>query len=463
MIRPSCLLGLAALAAVATASAGEFPLTFRTIPAKDVMAFPGGYGVYGTLQLAKPAGLKKESRAVSAHPLYGQCRETRDGAAFLFRLDESNGDGKGYDRLIVDMNQNGDLTDDLVVQRVVLPKERGASASDQALFGPIQAPQGMKIAGGRPVYFAQTHIYNRELLRGGEATRNSRIMVGQLRLKAGWYLDTTVELNGLRQKVGVYDGDSNLRLGDVPQPQIYTNGGEKMWYFAPGDSLLVDADGSGTFDSDAFQSESCAFSPILYFGPKAYRTTLAADNTSLRVEPWSEELAEVALLPHGDQVRSVTLAWERPDNEWQLIRPGTADGKIKVPPGNYRLYACELLGKGGLRDQVMASAYQRTVEQPLRITAGAANSLRCGAPLEIKVTAEKGNPRLVALRALASRDSKLDSDVELRINANVIGASGEAYSAYAKGEKLQQQPPKPTFTIVDSRGAKVKNGNLEFG
>ena len=49
MIRPSCLLGLAALAAVATASAGEFPLTFRTIPAKDVMAFPGGYGVYGTL------------------------------------------------------------------------------------------------------------------------------------------------------------------------------------------------------------------------------------------------------------------------------------------------------------------------------------------------------------------------------------------------------------------------------
>ena len=46
-------------------------------------------------------------------------------------------------------------------------------------------------------------------------------------LKAGWYLDTTVEINGLKQKVGVYDGDSNLRLGDVAQPQISTTRAEK--------------------------------------------------------------------------------------------------------------------------------------------------------------------------------------------------------------------------------------------
>jgi hypothetical protein len=31
-----------------------------------------------------------------------------------FRLDEPQGKGKGYDRLILDLNRNGDLTDDPV-------------------------------------------------------------------------------------------------------------------------------------------------------------------------------------------------------------------------------------------------------------------------------------------------------------------------------------------------------------
>ena len=109
MIRRNCISLLAVLGGIVTAAAGDFPLTFRTIPAKDVMAFGGGSGSYGMLSLTKPAEVKKEPKAVSAHALYGQCRESRDAAAFLFRLDESKGDGKGYDRLIVDMNQNGDL------------------------------------------------------------------------------------------------------------------------------------------------------------------------------------------------------------------------------------------------------------------------------------------------------------------------------------------------------------------
>ena len=54
MIRSTFVCGLMAMAAVVTASAEDFPLTFRTIPAKDVMTFPGGYGTYGQLRLAKP-------------------------------------------------------------------------------------------------------------------------------------------------------------------------------------------------------------------------------------------------------------------------------------------------------------------------------------------------------------------------------------------------------------------------
>ena len=92
------------------------------------------------------------------------------------------------------------------------------------------------------------------------------VYAGQLRLKAGWYLDTTVELKGLKQKVGVYDGDCNLRLGDVAKAQTYRSSGEEEnWYFGPGDFLLMDVDGSGAFESDAFDSESCSLWPHALF------------------------------------------------------------------------------------------------------------------------------------------------------------------------------------------------------
>src|ERR1017187_9082086 len=261
--------GVLAMAATVTASGEDFPLTFRTIPAKDVMQFPGGFGTYGQLGLAQPAKLRKEPKAMSKHPLYGVCRDNPSGPAFLCRLDESKGDGKGYDQLIVDMNQNGDLTGDPVSQRAVLPTDRRTSLPDQMLFGPIQAPADKAVAGGRPVCFAQVYIFNRQLLNSVPA--DQAIMIGQLMLKAGWYLDTTVAIDGLKQKVGVYDSDSNLRLGDVSRSQTITNRSEKSWYFRGGDTLLVDADGSGSFENDVFQSESCPFGPILYLDRKSTR------------------------------------------------------------------------------------------------------------------------------------------------------------------------------------------------
>src|ERR1035438_539156 len=154
--------GALALAAAATASAEDFPLTFRTIPAKDVMSFPGGYGVYGQLRVEKPARLRKEPKAMSRHPLYGEGRDAPAGPALVFRLDESKGDGKGHDQPLVDRNQNGDLPDDPVTQRAVLSTDRRVSMPDQMLFGPIQAPADKAVASGPPVCFAQVYIFNRE-------------------------------------------------------------------------------------------------------------------------------------------------------------------------------------------------------------------------------------------------------------------------------------------------------------
>jgi hypothetical protein len=453
--------GALVMAAAATASGEDFPLAFRTIPAKDVMSFPGGSGAYGQLSQAQPAKLRKEPKAKSQHPLYGVCRDMPVGSGFLFRLDESKGDGKGYDQLIVDMNQNGDLTDDPVSQRGAQPTDRRTAPYEQVLFGPIQAPADKAIAGGRPVFFARVYLYNRQVLATGRAAQAS--LSGQLMLKAGWYLETTVVLDGLKQKVGVYDSDGNLHLGDVSRAQIYTNRTETSWYFRPADTLLVDADGSGGYENDVFQSKAYPFGPVLYIGGKACRIALAPDCKSLGVELWTGTLAEVALKPQGDQVRSLTLAWQQPGGQWQLIRPDVNEGKVLVPPGNYRLYSCYLVGKGASSDQVMVSGMQRVPQTPVSLVAGKANTLNCGAPLEIKVTATRTKATSRLTLAEATGDAKADSDSMLRISANAAGAGGEIYSTFQKGDGFNSQPPKPSFTIVQTGGKTVASGNLEYG
>lgn len=225
MTRPTFVCALVMLAVGLAASAADFPLAFRTIPAQDVMSFPGNVGNFGQLRLDKPAGLKREPKAISQHPLYGECPDSPGGGVFIFRLDESRGDGKGYDRLIVDMNQNGDLTDDSVAQRTSPSSDRRATTAEQVMFGPLQVPADKTVAGGRPIYFAQAYLLNRQLASSRRPAQE--LFFGQLTLKAGWYLDTTVRLSGVNYKVGVLDGNGNFRLGDVSQVQTANNSAQK--------------------------------------------------------------------------------------------------------------------------------------------------------------------------------------------------------------------------------------------
>jgi len=61
------LCGLAAIAALAGASAKDFPLEFRTLDAKEAMSLPGGW-VQGTVLRASPRPLKNEPKARCSPP-----------------------------------------------------------------------------------------------------------------------------------------------------------------------------------------------------------------------------------------------------------------------------------------------------------------------------------------------------------------------------------------------------------
>jgi hypothetical protein len=111
----------------------------------------------------------------------------------------------------------------------------------------------------------------------------------------------------------------------------------------------------------------------------------------------------------------------------------------------------------------MVSGMQRIPQTPVSIAAGKANTLDCGGPIQIKVTATKTRASTSGLVIEDSSNATANSEPTLRINANLAGSGGEIYSAFYKGDRFQSKPPKPTFSIVQAGGKTVATGNLEFG
>lgn len=448
--------------------AKDFPLEFKTLRAEEAMTFPGGSGLYGSLQADQPSAIIKIPPAISRHPLYGQLSVLTN--KLWFRIDESKGDGKGYDRLLVDMNRNGDLTDDPVARRVEPSVPTSATRQPEvALFGPIPAPDNTLIGAGRPIYFAQMYLFARPVDTGSNQ-RNAYL--GQLRLKAGWYLETTVEFDGVKRSIGLVDGNCNFRLGDRDQSVVYENGPETNWYFTGGDYFLEDRRGSGQFRDSIASSASAPFGPMLYLGAKPYKVALAADGRSLGLEPWTEPLAELALRPHGEQVNQIQVAWESTPGQWQLLQPGVESGTARVPPGNYRLYTCDLNVQTGAGETLVLSGSKRSPKDTAKAGLDAPTPFLCGSPLEMKATSRRDRSGVTTSTtgsgsfwdSLVGNSSSTDRPLQQLIEASVMGAGGEMYSGfYLQGKGGSHQPAKPAFTVFAADGRQVASGNMEFG
>jgi hypothetical protein len=446
-----------------TAGAAEYPLQFKTIEAKDVMSFPGGYGTYGQIRLKKPTDLQKEPEVKSKKPLYGVFNNKPD--EMIFRLDESKGNEKGYDQLIIDINRNGDLTDDPVMEIAPLPKDvkNMPVGKNYPFFGPLELPAARSVAGGRPRYYAQAYIYVTDL-KNIPADQEENLYLGQLRLRAAWYLETEIDAAGSKRKIAIMDGNASMTLGDTSTPMTYQNGDNepKSWYFRPGDVFLVDEDKSGTFERGSFERETAPFNSILYIGPNAFKVTPSANFASVQVAPWSDALAEVTMQPCGEQIRSLALAREVKADQWELIKVWAEKGKIRVPPGNYRLYGCQIMAANAQNEMFAAEGMLREFRKPSAFAVDSNNTLKCGAPLQIKATATKRKPESYEDNRLGAKGDK-DSEFVLTVNSTVVGQGGEVYSTYGQGAKLQGLKNKPTVAIADSDGKTLKNGNMEFG
>jgi len=452
MTKKTTALALMVLAVASVVLPAEFPLELKTLTLQETLAFPGSDGQMAQLVTAKPESISRQPAASSKYPIYGVLA-TDGESRMAFRLDESKGTGKGYDALILDLNRNGDLTDDPVTQEAQ-KNEEVVGQMEQSLFGPIAVPAAQSAGPWRPSLCAEMLLYNRSMLK-----QRDNAFLGFLRVKPAGYLETTVEVNGVKQKIGVCDGNCNLRLGDPAAMEVSKRSGEAYWFLRPSDTLLRDRNGDGQFDSDDVAAESEPFSEIVYFGPTPYSLTLAGDLKAVRVEPYSGAVGELKIEKAG-AVRSLTVGWEKSAGQWRCLTPGVGpDGEFKAPVGAYRVYTCSLAGKAKGGAVVAVSGMQRKAEGSVRIEPGQSAGLPCGAPLDLKVVA---NTRTQQRGGGWFRSAATVTNVD--INIQVVGAGGENYSAYRIADKNRVARPKPPqFRVLGENRKEIAAGQLEYG
>ncbi|MCX7012399.1 MAG: hypothetical protein NTW86_07530 [Candidatus Sumerlaeota bacterium] len=462
--------GLAMALAASFAPAAEFPLRVALLSEAKVSSLPGVSGLFIQLLKDKPSAIAGAPQAKSDKPLYGFIPGEAKELRWALMLDETGGTGKGYDTLILDLNHNGDLTDDAPIAARPLPSpaaSQPAGSFSQRTFGPIEAPVGPEGKGKTAPVF---------VLSMAPSGGSSEGYYGYARILPGARLEADIALGGAKEKIALVDANGNLRYGDAPKRQEYNapTAADSYRYYSSGDIVLRDRDGSGDFESDMCDSESEDFAPMMYFGGKPYSVEVADDLSSIRLEPYAGPMGQLAS-DNFDFVRALSLERKTDDGAPQLISVQPVNGLLKVPAGEYGLYRCVLKADDPKTGPVMARGMLRTKPDWVKVEAGASAAFRFGAPLELRVKASQrgggssaagGGTFLKALSdvfAPSAGGQAGSTDQTVDINVEVRGAGDETYDVYLKGAGLKDRAMPPKFKIIDANKKVVDSGQLEYG
>jgi hypothetical protein len=445
--------------------AAEFSLNVRDLTLAEAMNLPGARGAFGTLSAVQPSHVQRLPETESKHPLFGvQVRQDgvrrTAGSGMVFLFDESQGTGKGYDRLVVDLNQNGDLTDDPVWKRLDGDPVEAGGHFERHRFGPLVMPAAAKVGDWQPRLYVEAMMFNLEFLRGGPVDGSRHVFLGQMRLLPGNLLVANVEIQGVKQQIGLVEGNLNFRIGDPAMTAEYTRTpGRTTWQLMPADYLLRDLDGSGTFQDRPGQHSSEPLASFTHFNGEPFSLTLAEDLTSIRLEPYAGNTGQ---LDFGKHVAWLTVGRQLAGGSWEAISPALDQGKTAVPTGTYRVANLALQSTDARR--IRLTSFDVPLK-PLEVASDTTLKVEVGTPIRLEVTAQKRTPRpgetvgvMSAIRGMFG--GRGAEETILEIGVTVLGCAGEAYSGFSAGDGQRLAPPR--FEIL-AEGKPVTTGNFEYG
>lgn len=363
-----------------------------------------------------------------------------------------------YDRLYFDLNHNGDLTDDQVIEVEGAPQRSSSYArcSFPAVDLAIEA-NGKKIE-----YAFRMSVYSRA---------SSRYSYANVSLSAAAYREGEMEINGNTYRVVLVDFNSNGRFDDrseVHEPAgsssdapVYTRNGDMLY--------LIDPEAERP--QGRVSAHSPSSNPCLHYVSKL--VNLDGSFFNLEITPSGDELT---LEPSSLAVGYVS----NPSDGYQVIVYGeqgflniTGDesGKARLPVGSWKLASytiekaeteeSEEAENGSLLDSFKRALFgdARSMPQRRRYSWVSARGNQNYQAVVVKeretVELPFGEPYRPMVSVAGRRGQR-----EVSLSLALVGQGGERCSGmYVDGNR----PGKPRFTITTADGEVVDSGNFEYG
>jgi len=432
---------------------------FATVVKKEPPSYNSKSPLRGVAKLGtQQFGFVLDSRAEEKKPDAAEGEAKKPAAA--------DGDKKplpelpNFSRLLFDLNHNGDLTDDPVIEAQANPGvgyPQGYAAFSFPRVDLTVEADGTKIDYAFVIsgYAHSQYLNEKQLYQYVSASLN-----------AAAYRDGEITLDGKRFRIVVTDFNSNGRFDDLSvldDNVTYAGGGV---YLRPGDMLYVDPQPQkGVFGYDPTTSdESHHLTKTIRIGERFYALRISPAGDKLTLEPSSLAIGHVRNPNQG--FRALVYG-----DQGVLKISGDAEGRAPLPVGSWKL--------------LMYTIDRTSTYDPAK-QAGAKPSLLQALANAMMRSDQATGPKYTLVSARASRDYpavevRAGETAELRfgppyqpkVSGSIVQAGGQASLGMSLegvgGEVCSDlmvyggRPEKPEFTITGPDGKVVQSGSFEYG
>ena len=404
---------------------------------------------------------KEPAKYRSDHPFRGVAK--LGSSQYGFVIDTEDAKSHEYNRLYFDLNHNGDLTDDKVVEG------KGPDAKVPAGYRWYQFPRvelSVDCEGTKTDYAFFLTVSSAGLNYVGGAY-SSAGPYPTASLQAAGYREGRIELGGKTRRVVLIDFNSNGRFDDrIKINQTFL--GVIPTY---GDILLLDPEPESEEYRRNFDLTENQVAKLVAIDGELYDLEISPGGDKLTLAPTATKVGYVTL--PSDGFRAAVFS-----DEATLKISGDKSERVPLPPGEWKLisYAIDLTGRsdpgkakaeaekksllvvlsdalvGGTGFGAGSSALRTTRlsaragddSKPFKVTAGETAALPFGPPFAPVVTTSR----------------PLEAGQTASLGLTLVGSGGEICSGLTVDGN---RPAAPEFTISTPDGEEVDRGDFEYG
>jgi len=368
-------------------------------------------------------------------------------------------DLEGYSRLYFDLNHNGDLTDDKVIEAEQSPRMIRFSVG-YAQYSFPRVDVSVEADGAKMDYAFFFRVYSQ---------RSDKLQYAVASLSAAAYRDGEITLDGKKRRVVLVDFNSNGRFDDRMEVDKDISLTEGQVYPRQGDMLYVDLDPNRPSYSYYYDTtrndEQYPLSKLINLDGRFYDLEISVTGEKLTLTPSSVPVGSVTnpndgyralvysdlgfLKISGGKSKPALL----PEGEWKLLSytidrtglPADATEPAKKEFSLLQSLAEAMAGAAGPSGpRVTLVSARATADFPaVKVREGQTVALPFGPPYKPTVN--------VAYRSGAE---------EFSLGMSLVGSAGEICSdLMVDGGR----PKAPEFTISTTDGKEVQRGNFGYG